>query len=272
MNIYEFGPLKALVSFVYWLVTRLGILLEPLAGTASAALAVIALTILVRIALIPVGLSQVKANLVRRRLAPKVRKLQERYGKNPEVLRRKLAELYREEKASPLAGCLPVLAQTPVLMAVYGVFITPNIDGAPNGLLTHELFGVPLGASLTGLIGSGAVSGAASAVFLALIALIALVALGSRRLITGADREPAQRAPIQPPANTGPGRPGTAEIPPGPAKVLSFMPFLTAVIAAFAPLAAGLYLLTTTAWTLGERVLLTRIYRDREKRHAAPNA
>ncbi|MGO3886374.1 MAG: hypothetical protein ACTJHU_08760, partial [Mycetocola sp.] len=43
-------------------------------------------------------------------------------------------------------------------------------------------------------------------------------------------------------------------------KIMSFLPFLTAVIAAFIPLAAGIYMLTTTTWTLGERLILRRIY------------
>lgn len=259
MNLYEFPPIKALVGAVYWLVTELGDLLEPLAGSSSAALGVIALTVLVRIALIPVGWSQVKANASRQRLAPQLRALHSRYGKNPELLRRKTAELYRAEKASPFAGCLPVLAQAPILMAVYGVFIQPTISGQQNTLLTEDLFGIPLGASFTGLLAEGSIDGTACAVFLTLVAVIALIAQGSRRLLKPVETAPPPATPTQRSANKQPGSPAIPELPQGFVTSLGFLPFLTAVFAAFVPLAAALYLATTTAWTLAERLVLTRV-------------
>ncbi|MBK0421321.1 membrane protein insertase YidC [Leucobacter sp. CSA2] len=263
MNIYDFPPIRALISGVYWLVTRLSELLDPLAGSASAALAVIALTIVVRMLLIPVGRSQVRANFARMRLAPKLQELQARYGKNPEVLQRKTMELYREENASPFAGCLPMLAQTPVLMAVYGVFIRPTIDGAPNALLTHDWFGVPLGKSFVGMIGAGVADPITIAVFLGIMIFIALVAQASRKLLATPAPEQATPPPAQNRSSSRDGVPNV-QIPPGLIKGMSFLPFMTAVFAAFVPLAAALYLATTTAWTLGERLILTRIYRPRE--------
>lgn len=261
MNIYEFPPIRALISGVYWLVTRLSELLEPLAGSASAALAVIALTLIVRALLIPVGRSQVRANFARVRIAPKLRELQRKYGKNPELLQRKTMELYRAENASPFAGCLPMLAQTPVLMAVYGVFIRPTIDGGANALLSHEWFGVPLGKSLVGMIGEGTADPIVIAVFLGLMAFIALVAQASRKLLA----TPTPEAPETPARNRNVDTNGTPsiQIPPGLIRGMSFLPFMTAIFAAFVPLAAALYLATTTAWTLGERLILTRIYRPK---------
>jgi YidC/Oxa1 family membrane protein insertase len=67
------------------------------------------------------------------------------------------------------------------------------------------------------------------------------------------------RAERKPPAAGGPGA-QPAGVPAGvPAWVTNLLPYLTAVFAAFLPLAAGLYLLTTTAWTLLERSLIRRI-------------
>ena len=273
MNIYEFGPIKALITAVSWLVTRLGELLEPFAGSASAALGVIALTVIVRLLLIPVGRSQVRASVARQRIAPQMRELQERHGKNPELLQQKMMELYRAENASPFAGCLPVLLQTPILMAVYGVFILPTVGGEPNELLRHELFGIPLGESFANLIATGAADGTVVAVFLAIMALIAIVAQGSRKLLAPPEAAAAapQSAPQSAPrsANSTPGEPELPAIPPGLMTGLSFLPFLTAVIAAFVPLAAALYLATTTAWTFAERLILTRIYHGRTERAAA---
>lgn len=252
MNIYEFAPIKALISAAYWAVSALSDLLAPLAGGASAALAVIALTVLVRIVLIPVGRSQVKAGITRERIAPKLQEIQKRYQKNPELLQRKTMELYAAEKASPFAGCLPVLAQMPVLMAVYGLFILPEIGGEPNELLSRTFLGIPLGTGFLGQINSGGATWVSALVFLSIMAIIAVVAQFSRRLLT------PPTPPQQPRAQPQPGMPAMPDLS-GMMRVMSFMPFMTAVIAAFVPLAAALYLMTTTTWTLLERLVLRKV-------------
>lgn len=258
MNIYEFGPVEALIAAASWAVNGIGELLEPLAGVSSAALAVVVLTLLVRAILIPVGVSQVRAGIVRERLAPRIAELRTRYGKNPELLQRKTMELYAEEKASPFAGCLPVLAQMPVLMAVYGLFILPEIGGSPNELLGRTLFGIPLGDGFAGQMGAGAITLPHAAVFLAIMIAIAVVAQASRRLLAPA--LPAQGEQPRPVRERDSGEPAMPDLG-GAMRVMSFLPFMTAVIAAFVPLAAALYLMTTTAWTLGERWVLGRLLR-----------
>ncbi|RBP63449.1 YidC/Oxa1 family membrane protein insertase [Brevibacterium sanguinis] len=246
MNIYEFPPIALLVNAAYWLVTGLSDLLEPLAGQGSAVLAIVLLTVIVRSLLIPVGLSQVRAGITRRRIAPRLQELQTKHRKNPELLQQKIMELYREEKASPFAGCLPVLAQMPVLMAVYGIFIQSTISGHTNTLLDHSLFGVPLSSSLVSLIGSGDITLASGLVYAVLIGGIAVVAQLSRRLL--AESMPPPTPTDQPAQDLS-----------GLTRALGLMPFLTAVFAAFVPLAATVYLMTTTTWTLCERLTLNRL-------------
>lgn len=247
MNLYAFPPIAAVIDGAYSVVTAIAGILDPIAGTASAALAVVVLTLLVRTALIPVGISQVRADLTRRRLAPKIAELQRRYRKNPELLQRKTMELYTEEKASPLAGCLPMLIQLPVVGTIYALFTQVTINGHPNGLLEHELFGVPLGSSFAHLIGSGTVTPVATVLVVCIMAVIAVVAQASRRLLM----QPAATTA----APTTPGMPNLA----GLTRILSFTPFVTAVVAAFVPLAAAIYLLVTVSWTLGERLILRRV-------------
>ncbi|SMX78022.1 YidC/Oxa1 family membrane protein insertase [Brevibacterium sp. 239c] len=251
MNIYAFPPIELLVNAAYWVVTWLTALLDPLAGTASAALAIVVLTLVVRAVLIPVGLSQVKAGITRRRLAPKISELQTRHKKNPELMQQKIMELYKEEKASPMAGCLPVLAQMPVLMAVYGIFIQSTIGGHANELLNHSLLDIPLNAGFVSLLRSGDLTAVSVAVFAVIVVVITVVAALSRHLLT-------PDMPQTPPAPTsGTDKPAMPDLS-GMTKVLSFMPFMTAVIALFVPLAATLYLMTTTTWTLAERLVLNR--------------
>lgn len=247
--LYDLAPIKALITAAYWTITTLDTVLSPLVGPASAALAIVLLTLAVRLLLIPVGRSQVKATVTRRRLAPKISELQRRHRKEPEVLQRKMLELYTDQKASPLAGCLPALAQMPVLMAVYGLFIQPTINGGLNHLLDSSFLGIPLDTGFLGLLGSGGLTWQSAVVFIAIMIVIAAVAQASRKLLASAS------APTPAESRT----PGTPD-PAAMAHVLSFLPFVTALFAAVVPLAAAIYLMTTVVWTFGERLVLGRIY------------
>ncbi|CAN5162475.1 membrane protein insertase YidC [soil metagenome] len=238
MDIFAFPPIAFLLSAAYWFVEFIAGLLEPLAGAAGPALAIVVLTLLVRALLIPVSVSQVKAEWTRRRLAPKLRALQLKYKTKPEVLQRKIAELYRDENASPLAGILPTLAQAPVVSLVYALFIRGTIGGHANLLLAAGLGGVPLGTSLV----TAGIAWPGILVFGGLLGVIAVTAWMSRRI--------AQRLAM--PADA----PAAARLN----SVLSWLPFVTVLFAAVVPLAAAIYLATTTTWTLIERALLRRRY------------
>ena len=243
MNFYSFPPVAAVLDGAYHLISALSALLEPFGGTSSAAFAIVLLTIIVRTALVPVGIAQVRAEITRRRLAPKLAELQRKYKKNPELLQRKTLELYRQEKASPFAGILPALAQAPVLSVLYGLFVLAVIAGHPNALLTEHLFGVSLGSSLFAVLGSAA-AWPQLLVFVGLLLVIAAVAWMSRRTAL-------RLAPV--PAASAAGALQSV------GAVLSWLPFLTVVFAAVVPLAAAIYLAVTTAWTLGERAILRRV-------------
>ncbi len=240
MDLFSFAPIAAVLDIAYQGVEHLAALLSPLTGGASAAIAIVVLTVLVRGALVPVGISQVKAEWNRRRLAPRLQALQRRYTKNPQLLQQKTLELYREEKASPFAGMLPALAQAPVLSFVYALFVRSSVDGHANALLGQHLFGVPLGTSFVHLAGSAA-AWPGILVYLVLFALLGVTAWATRR--TTLRLALPQAGPL-----------------PGLTHALSWLPFITIVFAAIVPLAATLYLTTTTAWTLGERALLRRRY------------
>ncbi|NKF33220.1 YidC/Oxa1 family membrane protein insertase, partial [Pseudomonas sp. BGM005] len=90
---------------------------------------------------------------------------QRRHKKNPERLQKEMLELYRRENTSPFAGMLPVLAQAPVVGLLYTLFLRPEIAGHPNDLLTHDLFGAPLGTSFVSAVFGGTASPATLLVF-----------------------------------------------------------------------------------------------------------
>lgn len=234
MDIFSFAPIAAALQFVYSLVSGLAALLTPLAGPAAAALAIIVLTLIVRALLVPVSISQVKAEWHRRRIAPKLKALQDKYKAKPQVLQEKTMALYKAENVSPFAGFLPTLLQAPVVSLVYALFLHPTIGGEPT-LLTAQLGPATLGSSLFTAGWPGVL------VFVGILAAMSVVAWFSRRT--------ALRLAL-------PGTDATALLP----RILSWLPFLSVVFAAFVPLAAALYLATTTAWTLAERAILRRRY------------
>ena len=249
MDLYSFAPIAAVLDGAYTVVTSFVSLLTPILGGLSAAAAIVLITVLVRAVLIPVGRSQVRAEFTRKRLAPKLQELQKRFKRNPELLQRKTMELYAQEKASPLAGCLPTLAQAPVLSTVYALFMLSTIAGHPNLLLTEHVGGVPLGVSLVGLLGGGS-AWPGMIVFVALLLVIGTTAWFSRRVAQRFAQ--SQKVPGAPAAE---GAAATMERMGG---ALSWLPFITLVFASVVPLAATLYLSVTTTWTLVERVILRR--------------
>lgn len=255
MDIYAFPPIAALLDGAHAVLMGLAELLEPLVGVSSAAAAVVLVTLLVRAALIPVGISQARAERTRARLAPHLAALQRKHRKDPERLQREMMALYRSEGATPLAGCLPMLVQAPIVGIIYALFILPSIAGHPNELLTHTFFGVPLGSSLAGSVASGSVTPDVLLVFGAVIVMIAAVGEVTRRVFR-------PQATSSPSTTTDPGAEASVSPLANPAamRMLGLLQFITAVIAVFVPLAAGLYLLVTVAWTLGQRMLLRRVY------------
>lgn len=228
-----FAPFDAAVGVAYHLVTGLTSLLEPVTGSLSAAVAIVVFTACVRLALLPLSIRQARAGRTRQRLEPQVRKLLERHRADPVRAQQEVGALYRAEGTSMWAGIGPSLLQMPVFSVVYRLFLSPAVGGHANLLLAHTLFGTPLSARW--LLSAGAF-GPHGLVFLGLFALLAVVAWWTSR-----------RAP------TPPGALG---------RVMRVLPYGTLLIAAYVPLAAGLYLLTTTLWTAAERVTLWRTPAD----------
>ncbi|MGP3534679.1 YidC/Oxa1 family membrane protein insertase [Microbacterium sp. RD1] len=238
MNLFDLPPLALLLDLAYGGLTALSGVLAPVAGSAASAAAIVVVTLLVRMALIPVGVAQARAERVRARLAPRLAELQKKHRTDRERLQRETMRLYRDENASPFAGCLPVLAQAPLVGLLYAVFLHPVIAGHANALLTDTLWGVPLGSALVTTVLTGTAGLATALVFGGLILAIAVVGELTRRAFRP---DPATSAPAF------------------AVRMLGVAQFVTAAVAAFVPLAAGLYLLVTVAWTLGQRLLLRRV-------------
>ncbi|MCI4081708.1 YidC/Oxa1 family membrane protein insertase [Streptomyces sp. MMS21 TC-5] len=205
------------------LVAELGRLLEPVLAESATAAAIVLFTVLVRLALHPLSRAAFRG-------------------------------------ATPVAGCLPLLLQLPVFFLMYQAFTSGG------ELLGHRLFAAPLVSRWTEALGEGGPFGAQGLVFLALFGAIAVVAAWSavrgRRSAAAAARTAAAAAasaPKKKPAGTAALPELTAEQQEAMRKlggVLPLLSFGTLITAAVVPLAAGLYLLTTTAWSVAERAWL----------------
>jgi YidC/Oxa1 family membrane protein insertase len=228
------------VDAAYHLVSGLTGILTPALGGLAAVAAIVAFTVAVRLLLMPLSLRALRGQAAQARLAPQLVALRQRYGKQPERLQREMAALYKREGTSMFAGFAPLLLQWPFLSVMYLLFRSPTVGGTANTLLTHDLFGVPLGAHW--LSGAGLV-GVHGAVFVGLFALLAGLCWLSARL-----------GRLMAPQATG----ATGATAGSPGLLVRALPYVTVVIAAFAPLAAGIYLLTTLAWSLAERMLYSR--------------
>ena len=238
------------VDAAYHLVSGFTGILTPVLGGLAAVAAIVAFTMAVRVLLMPLSLRALRGQAVQARLAPQLQALRQRYAKQPERLQREMSALYKREGTSLFAGFAPLLLQWPFLSVMYLLFRSPQVGGQANTLLSHDLLGVPLG--MHWLSGVGPVS-AQGAVFLGVFAVLAGLCWLSARLArlmtaqaTSARATNAQAA-------------GSQAGPAGTGLLIKALPYLTVVIAAFAPLAAGIYLLTSLAWSLAERMFfLTR--------------
>lgn len=152
-------PLKWVVSAIlvgfHWIFESLG--MDPGAGT-TWVLSIIFLTFVVRAALIPIFVRQIKSQRRMLEVAPQLKKIQDKYkGKKDqfsrEAMSRETMALYKETGTNPLSSCLPLLIQMPIFFSLYSVLHEAQINKAGIGLLTSDLaksfgdaalFGAPL--------------------------------------------------------------------------------------------------------------------------------
>lgn len=91
--------------------------------------AIIIVTIIVRALMFPLTLKQEKSMKKMRELQPQLDKLKEKYKDKPQELQQKTAEIYKENNVNPLSGCLPILIQMPIFIALFYAF---SGDAIPN--------------------------------------------------------------------------------------------------------------------------------------------
>ena len=181
-------------------------------------LAIIALTICIRIILFPLANKSFKSMNKMKILQPKMMEIRERFGNDKVQMQKEVMALYKKEKANPLAGCLPILLQIPVFFALYKVLtVTLEMRQAPFFGWIKDL-SVPDPYSIFNIFG------------LIPIDLPSFLIIGTWPLLMGATMFLQQKLNPAPPD-------------PIQAKVMAMLPFI--FIFLFAQFAAGLVLYWT---------------------------
>ena len=197
-------PFAWAISYVWVWIHDLLVLLGMSSGSGLAwVLSIVLLTILVRIAIIPLFLKQIRSSRAMQAIQPEMRKIQEKYkGKKDQVSRQKMMEetqaLQRKHKVSPFASCLPMLVQMPVLFGMYRAIIAvssisagtytyrgeatdhlgPLTASVSEEIVNSTVFGVPLSHTLRESVSQPSVV----AVFVAAIVLMVGLQFFSMRL------------------------------------------------------------------------------------------
>ena len=247
---YILTPLYYAVSGVmltwHWIFSHIG--LDPDGGT-SWALSIIGLTLVIRAALIPLFVKQIKASRNMQLIQPKVKELQKKYGHDRERLAQETMKLYKDSGTNPFASCLPIILQMPIFFALFRLIDQAAKHGTAHGFMTStqakqfgdaELFGkIPLAASFTDSQGILAVQVVAACLVLAMTATTFTT---QRQLM-------AKNMPKD--ALTGPYAQQQKML-------LYVLPVVFAVGGIAFPIGVLLYWTTSNLWTMGQQFYVIR--------------
>ncbi|OPJ55453.1 YidC/Oxa1 family membrane protein insertase [Alkalithermobacter paradoxus] len=90
-------------------------------------LAIIIFTVIVKLALLPLTLTQSKSMKVMQEIQPKINEIKEKYRNDQQMMNQKVMEVYQENKINPMAGCLPLLIQFPILIGLFSSLRSPEV-------------------------------------------------------------------------------------------------------------------------------------------------
>lgn len=124
--VVDYGWLTVIAAPIFWALQWLHAFLGNWGWS------IIVLTVLIKAAFFPLSAASYKSMAKMRVLTPKLQKLKETFGDDKQRMNQEMMELYKKEKVNPLGGCLPILVQIPVFIALYWVLLgTVEMRGAP---------------------------------------------------------------------------------------------------------------------------------------------
>jgi len=247
----NWNPLAWLEDIVSWILVNFHALFAIPFGYDSGwswAFAIVGLVVVIRIALIPLFVRQIKSQRNLQIIQPKMKEIQQKYAGDRERQSQEMMALYKETGTNPLASCFPIIAQAPIFFALFRVLNYGVAAGIPYGVMTEEqvksahdstIFGVPLWATFT----KAAETPNPSATHILTVVLIVLMTIttftSQRQLLvknTARDNPMAQQQRI----------------------LLYVFPFFFAVTGINFPVGVLLYWLTTNLWSMGQQFWVIR--------------
>jgi YidC/Oxa1 family membrane protein insertase len=130
----DFGWLTVIAKPIYWLLENI----HGLVGNWG--WSIIILTLMIKAAFYKLSETSYKSMANMRKFTPRMQALKDRYGDDKQRLQQAMMELYKKEKINPLGGCLPIVVQIPVFIALYWVLLeTVEMRQAPWILWIHSL-------------------------------------------------------------------------------------------------------------------------------------
>jgi YidC/Oxa1 family membrane protein insertase len=115
--VVDYGWLTVIAAPLFWILSWIHSL------TDNWGWAIIIVTILIKLAFFPLSAASYKSMAKMRVLGPRLQRLKELYGHDKQRMQQEMMEMYRKEKINPLGGCLPILVQIPVFIALYWVLL-----------------------------------------------------------------------------------------------------------------------------------------------------
>lgn len=121
-------------EFLYRPLFNLLVFLYNTVSFSDVGLAIVILTVLIRLALWPLSQKAIRSQKSLQDLQPRVKEIQAKHKDNKALQSQELMALYKENKVNPFSGCLPIIVQFPILIALYRVFLK-GFDAATLSLL-----------------------------------------------------------------------------------------------------------------------------------------
>ncbi|WP_270167028.1 YidC/Oxa1 family membrane protein insertase [Paenibacillus sp. SYP-B4298] len=113
-------------NVVYYFATMLDSFADWFGG--SYGLSILLLTIIVRTAILPLTLKQYRSTKAMQALQPEMKKIKDKYKDNPQKQQEETMKLFQQHQVNPLAGCLPLIVQMPIFIALYNaIYMNPDI-------------------------------------------------------------------------------------------------------------------------------------------------
>ncbi len=206
---------------------------------------IVLLTVVVRAAMVPLTLKQIKSMVRMQALSPQMKEVQAKYKEDKQRQQQEIMKLYKEHGVNPLSSCLPLVAQLPVFVSLYYMLrqslradICPTVQPGYNAAL-HKVVStahtkVCGGHNASFLFIHDLTDKATGATLIVLLILYVGTQLASTMMMSGAQTDPNMR------------------------RVMMFMPLVFVLVVIRFPAGVLVYWITTNTWTIGQQYVVKR--------------